>query len=435
MAIGLPRLGIMLDGNGEAYAQGTPLPRRFGMWTSANGVHLKRWIPTTTGANYEMSEQLAPLAPVREYMTVVTGTNMPTGKPGRPHCTTHTTLVTGVRNMGTSDANYTAATKSIDQVVADTIGKTTALRSLEVEVTHATAEEAGTAFHWWSHNGPNSPNICMRSCKDVFTRLFGMRPSSGSGADAGDVALRLRRSVLDAVASDAKDLDRQLGAVDRLRMQQHYEAIRAIETRLARATTTPRSPACRTPALPAISLVTSRREYDAEVELINKTMAELVGLALVCDLTRVFTFQLVHPGSELRVDTIIGRTNPGHHNMSHGPVDDIRLHKVVLHYMKELRVFIETLRSFPEGNGNLLDNCAIMAANDCGEGPTHAINDFPLLSFGRAGGLRTGIHYRAPSRENSLKLPLTLARAVGVPMAAFGVDELRATDSLSGIMS
>ncbi len=73
VAIGLPRLGVMLDGNGEAYAQGSPLPRRFGTWTSANGVHLKSWVPATTGANFALSEQLAPLEAVREYVTVVSG--------------------------------------------------------------------------------------------------------------------------------------------------------------------------------------------------------------------------------------------------------------------------------------------------------------------------------------------------------------------------
>ena len=45
IAIGLPRLEAMLDGNGTAYAGGKPLPRRFGVWAFANGVHLDRWVP------------------------------------------------------------------------------------------------------------------------------------------------------------------------------------------------------------------------------------------------------------------------------------------------------------------------------------------------------------------------------------------------------
>ena len=50
VAIGLPRLAAMLDDSGQAYAGGKPLPRRFGVWAFANGVHLDRWVPKQTGA-------------------------------------------------------------------------------------------------------------------------------------------------------------------------------------------------------------------------------------------------------------------------------------------------------------------------------------------------------------------------------------------------
>jgi hypothetical protein len=430
----------MLDDHGEAYAQtGAPLPRRFGLWAFANGVHLRRWVPAQTGAGsaWALSEQLAPLEPVRDQITVVSGTNLPFN-PGRPHCAHHTLLVTGDRQAGTADANYTAARRSIDQIVADAIGAGSPLRSLEVEVTHAPSGEAGTAFHWWSHNGPNSPNVCLRSCRAVFDRLFAARPTPGTaGAGAADLALRLRRSVLDAVARDAADLGAQVGAQDRARLEQHLDGIRAIEAWLARAAA-PAAPvpaACAPGAPPSDALTAGRGEYGPAVELVNKTMSELVALALACDITRVFTFQLVHPGSEVRVDSIVGGPNPGHHNLSHGPVDDPRLHKVVLHYMKELRVFVEALRAMPEGRGTLLGNCGIVAANDCAEGPSHGHRDYPILVIGGAGGLRAGLHHRSATGESTLRVLLTVARAAGAPLPDFGVGAARVTDSLGALGS
>src|SRR5439155_20080347 len=60
IAIALPRLDAMLDGNGLAYAGGRPLPRRFGVWAFANGVHLDRWVPKKTGRGNEWELRARP---------------------------------------------------------------------------------------------------------------------------------------------------------------------------------------------------------------------------------------------------------------------------------------------------------------------------------------------------------------------------------------
>jgi hypothetical protein len=232
VAVALPRLEVMLDGNGEAWAAGGPLPRRFGVWAIANGVHLQRWVPATTGPGYELQPQLAPLAPVKEHFTVLTGTNIPPlgANPARGHAAAHTILMTGVGMTG-GDQTYTAAGKSIDQMIAEGLPPAPR-KSIEVGVATGPGQEPGTAFHWWSHNGPNSPNICSYSCQEVFERLFtGVRreaPASG----VVDVTARTRTSILDFVKAEADDLMRTLGRPDQIRMQQHLEGIAAIERRL-----------------------------------------------------------------------------------------------------------------------------------------------------------------------------------------------------------
>src|SRR5262245_46316692 len=75
VAIPLPRLAAMLDGNGIAWADGTSLPRRFAGWFFGNGVSPPVWRPAKEGEGdtWELREQLLPLKEVKSHLTVVTG--------------------------------------------------------------------------------------------------------------------------------------------------------------------------------------------------------------------------------------------------------------------------------------------------------------------------------------------------------------------------
>src|SRR5579859_8177448 len=75
VAVPVPRLFGMLNGNATAYASGAPLPVRFGLWFFGNGIIPNRWVPSATGTGnaWTLSEQLAPLQEVKSYLSVVTG--------------------------------------------------------------------------------------------------------------------------------------------------------------------------------------------------------------------------------------------------------------------------------------------------------------------------------------------------------------------------
>jgi hypothetical protein len=64
VGIALPTLDLMLNDHGTAYADGTPLPKRFGVFFWGNGVRLNKWTPQALGAGYTLSEELAPLVNV-----------------------------------------------------------------------------------------------------------------------------------------------------------------------------------------------------------------------------------------------------------------------------------------------------------------------------------------------------------------------------------
>jgi hypothetical protein len=442
--VSLPRLDAMLNGNGTAYAAGGPLPRRFGVWAWANGAHPNLWVPAQTGATWTLTDELMPLASVKDVMTVVSGMHVPHA-PGRGHVGPHTHLMTGLTTTPVSVTGgslpYTASGPSIDQMVAAQIGKGVALPSLQVGVDGSSQGGPGEAGQWWSHNGANAPNPCIYSCRDAFNRLFGGAPAapmtgttSPPAPGPADTAAKMRKSILDTVIADTSELQAQLGSTDRARLDQHLTGIREIENRLAlMGQIGPTTPAagCHPATPPDPTLVGRAESYDIRGTLVNKTMSDLVALALACDITRVFVVQFVKPGSHIVVSSL-GVTE--YHAITHSEWTGPRVRGVVNLFMTELNVFINAIKALPEGSGSVIDNCAIMATCDCNQGPMHGSDDYPILMFGKAGGLKAGIHYRSATAENACLVPVTMAAAVGANVMPFGNGDALVTQPMSALL-
>src|SRR5688572_9425674 len=82
VTVGLPPLIGMFNANGTAYAAektNTP-PTRFVAWFNGNGIPEKYWIPSETGSGFELTPCLAPLAPFRNDIHVVTGLDNPAAR-------------------------------------------------------------------------------------------------------------------------------------------------------------------------------------------------------------------------------------------------------------------------------------------------------------------------------------------------------------------
>ena len=71
VAVALPLLDMFLDNNGQALASGAPMPVRFGTWFWGCGVNLARWVPDRTGLVYELKQELLPIAPYHDKVTVL----------------------------------------------------------------------------------------------------------------------------------------------------------------------------------------------------------------------------------------------------------------------------------------------------------------------------------------------------------------------------
>lgn len=414
--VGLPLLEAMMGP--AAWACGGGLPKRFGVFTWGNGNRPDRWTPAGEGAEFTLSDQLAPLAAHQDAICVVTGLSVKIPNEV-PHGSGAAGLLSGARLSGIGLESFTAPT--IDQIVAQSIGGATLYRSLQTAAT----DTLGLSF-----SGVNARNPAEADPFALYQRLFGdtfVEPGSGGLVDP---RLGLRRSVLDAVMSDLARLEPRLGAADKARVDQHLTGVRELELRLARLQEDPPDlEACARPPAPLPSYPDAAGR--PQVAERNRAMASIVAMALACDQTRVFGHYLTEPVS----DVLFEGATAGHHSLTHDePGDQPQVHEITVQCVTRYAEWLDALRAVPEGGGTLLDSCAVIGCTEISEGRTHSLDDIPIVIGGSAcGALKTGWHYHSATRESTSKLMLTLARAMDVVIGEFGVDEARATEGLSGV--
>jgi hypothetical protein len=440
VSVALPMLEAMAGLTRGALAQSTP-PKRFGVWFWGNGVRREHWIPGAVGAGWTPGAELAPLAALRPHFNVLTGYEVKTSR--YPHHGGATGILSGAAYQQVGTTRDTIATTfaqpSLDQVVARPWAGRTRFRSLEIGVARPTSSDEGTTFLHLSHNGPNNVNPAEHSPSALFTRLFGAgttTTTTSTTTTAPSPRDLARRSVLDAVSGQIRGLQTRLGAIDRARLEQHFDSIRSIETRLAASATSTMTAAtptasCTRPAMPTDVVDVSGRD---QIEPKNRLMSDLLAVALACDLTRVFSVQFTRPGAST-VFWQVGATNSLHGLCHNEALPQPTVHSATTFAMQQLAYFLERLRTTPDGPGaTLLDACGVLATTELSEGRTHSVDEFPILIAGRAGGaLRTGLHVRSTTRENTSKPLLSLLRAVGLPLTEFGTGLGRVTDGVPAI--
>jgi hypothetical protein len=416
VAVGLPIFDCLLNDNGNAFAQGDPIPTRFGLWFFGNGVRLNSWTPTT-GADWQPPADgaLEALVPLRDYVSVVSGLNVKT--PRHAHHSGMSAACSGGPHLKVDDVRDTIVStmkyKSVDQFAADHFQAEapSPYRSLEAAVTRFRGTDEGTTFQYLSHNGSvggeTNVNPSEESAQSFFSRLFGE-------ATAEPLIRKARASVLNAVGDQITSLRGKLGTRDQTRLDQHFDSISDLERRL-------NAPAaeCTTPANPGDFPDVAGNEQMTEK---NAAMSDLMALALACGLTRSFSIMFSTCGSGV-VMWNVGGTN-GQHYMNHTEAAPYtKQHLAMKFTMEQLAYFLTKLRDTQEGDGNLLDHCSILVATEHTQGWTHSQDDMPFLICGKGSGrLRGNYHYRGNGGNTSRAL-LTALRGAGIPLTEYGYEQ------------
>lgn len=410
VGVALPLLDCFLDDNGVAMAAtGQKIPVRFGTWIWGCGFIPQKWVPTATGHDYALPEDLALLEPYRKKLALFSGFDVKLdGVANKPHITGCLGLRTGVP---VPDENVKAPT--LDVLISQQMGKDTRFRSLEIS---SCGLERSYSYH-----AAGSPNPSETSPAELYKRIFGegfQDPNSMSFTP--DPRIMARRSVLSAVSDDRQRLMRTVGASDRQRLDEYFTSLRQIEQQLDLQLQPP-APVenFEKPASPADGPQGTEMEQVMET---HRIMAALLAKALQCNQTRVFNVLFSDTTSNLRRK---GETTT-HHTLTHEEPDDR-----ILGYQKECsyfatqsmvawKEFLDEIEKIPEGDGTLLDNCMILAHSDCSIAKAHAVEGIPTMVAGNAGGkVRTGYHL-AGKGDSIARIGLTVQQAMGVQVERWG---------------
>jgi hypothetical protein len=452
--IPLPRLAAMLDGNGVAYAAGNQPLRRFGVWFVGNGFvpHAFTPAPYKTGPLGTLSPILAPLEKVKSKITVVSGFDLKTGRPdGLPHG--H--FFGGLSGACGNPNGRTFQLPTIDQLIAvnSSMGTGVPYKSLQVGVCDGSGGISQEAYKALSSRGPNAQNVVEFSPQAQFNALFkGGAQTGPGGTTMPDPGFVSETSVLDGIREDAKALETRLGMEDRARLESHLTGLRAIEDRL-----TLLSQPKQTAAAVCSKTPTGLMGGDASATLnpaIAAAQDDIMVMALACDLTRVFFYQVSRPAANiiypwLQDVHVMGDTKPkDFHGINHRYDETLAMTggtisgadaaiKGQMHAMELFSNFLQKMDAVDEGNGTLLDNSTVIISSCISWGKTHTPWEWPCVIGGR-GGVRTGAdgkpdpngkltfaggwHYRSPDSDNFSRVLLTLANLNGANLKSIGKD-------------
>ncbi len=418
----LPSLGR------RAFAQERPAepPTRFMVFGSRQGTLIDEWRPVGAEQDFELGPLLAPLQPHASELVVVSGLDNTSAREdwGDEHERALAHLLTATPMVQAQPGGPRwAGGISLDQRVAAELGGETRFRSLELGSRAENRDAAG----FLSYAGPGQPIPAENRPRVAFERLFGE-------ADAEAVARRRldRRSVLDAVLGNLREVRCRVGAADRRRLDQHLQRVRELERRI----TEPPPANCAPPELHLESGAWARGaefSWRRDAPEVTRAMVDLLAVALSCGLTRVASLHLSgdeHPW--LRINPI-----DHWHDTLHSAEFDVMalptVRRVMTWYTEQFAYLLQRLRETEEGEGSLLDHTLVLWANDFGDGRSHDYRDVPYVLAGRAGGaLRTGrfLHYAGGAHNDLL---LTCLHALGIEADCFG-DPALCTGALPGLL-
>lgn len=414
VSVGLPILDLFLDDNGRAFAAtGQRIPVRFGTWIWGCGFVPEKWIPTATGADYELPVDLQPLAPYRDRLALFSGFDVKLdGVPNKPHITGCLGLRTGI-----PVPNDKVAAPTLDVLIGEQIGRDTRFRSIEVSTSGIQRS--------YSFQAAGSPNPSETSPLALYKRIFGEGFQDPNAAEfTPDPRTMVHKSVLSAVAEDRQRLMRSVGAEDRRRLDEYFTSLRQLEQQLALQLEPPAPVENFTMPDPPPDVTA-----DAEMEHVMEThrlMAGLLARALQCNQTRVVNVLLSDTTSNLRRR---GSTTT-HHTLTHEePVNpELGYQEQVGWFatqsMVAWRDFLDAISAIPEGDGTLLDNCLILAHSDCSIAKAHAVEGIPTMVAGNAGGrVRTGFHM-AGNADPISRIGLTVQQAMGLQVERWGTRSM-----------
>ncbi len=427
-AVALPWLESLTPARAFAGTGGAPgAPKRMAFVYVPNGADMVNWTPTEAGSDFTLPSTLEPLGDLRKELLVLSGLALDKGRANGDgagdHARAASSFLTAAQPRKTAGADIRVGV-SVDQVAAQKVGDLTSLRSLELGCDRSqisgncdSGYSCAYSFNvsWRTPTAPMPPETNPRL---AFERLFASEDAQLT-AEARARRNAQRKSVLDFVMEDARQLSPKLGHSDQRKLDEYLSSVRDLERRIERT----EKESANLPRGQFLEDVSGNRQGHIRM------MYDLLALAFQTDTTRISTFVVAHDGSNLPYPFI--GVSDGHHDLSHhqnDPEKKAKIAKINRFHLEQFAYFLRRLKETREGEGSLLDSCMIMYGSGLADGNQHAHHDLPILLAGRGGGtLSPGRHVRYAKETPLANLYLDLMDRMGVHQERFGDSTGRLT--------
>jgi hypothetical protein len=381
------------------------------------------WSPVKEGADFEFTSTLQPLEPFREYLTVISDTDLNNAsalapaEEGADHTRSSAVFLTAAHPKMTEGSDIQLGT-SLDQLYARQFGQETPLPSVQLCIENVGSLSGACGYGYscvyantisWA--SPTTPLPMEIDPRVVFENLFG----DGETAAVRSARRQADRSILDVITREVAGLRKDLDASDRRRLSDYLDDVREIERRIQKVEKYNSSPEARElPEAPA-GVPDSFEEH-------IRLMFDLQVLGFTADVTRVSTLKMGRDVSS-RVYPESGIKTPFHALSHHGenPTKIEEFARLNRYHVAKVAYFIDKLKNTPDGDGNLLDHSVVLYGSPMGDGNIHNHKRLPLFLAGHAnGGLKGNFHYRAKEGTPMGNVLLTVAHKLGVSVDRMG---------------
>ena len=367
------------------------------------GVTNETWFPDVaqTGRGYPLPEGLKPLERHQSDFTVVQGLTNQFNNEAHWGSTFWLTGANRYSQPGQSFHNSVSA----DQVAAAYLGSDTRFSSIQLgsEDVATSGHGPGLSLAWDARGKPISG---LDNPVSVFHRMFS---ADSLPLEQRQAELAQRRSVLDAVRSDAKRVERKLNKNDADKLDEYLQSIRDIETRLSKEEQWLSVPKPQAPLTEPQGSLAGRDEI--------KMMYDLIVAAFKADSTRVMTYR--QPVGTLLKSLSVPFAP---HDVSHYVPGDrtVASQRRDVAQSELLAGLIDQLKATKEPDGSsLFDHTILVYGSNIRT--IHYLDNCPTLIAGRGAGLKLGEHIVLKDKNTPLcNLWLTLLNGIGAKIKSHG---------------
>jgi len=410
--LALPYLEIM-GGTTKAATTGEKEPRRLACFYIPGAIGRNAWFPKDTGFQYTLADTHKPLEKMRDQFTVLTNLSHIQGRiSGHVH---PYNWLTG-HNINLTPGTI-SNTVSMDQVAVKHLGATW-LPSL------ALSHSGGVGTSTLSRNSLGVDIPATASYREVFERLF--PPADAAQLKEAKARINLNRSILDTALGSVKEFQRDLGHIDRTRLDQYLESIRDVEQRLNDSEDILKRGR---PKFDEASVKTEPQGKNKMREHIE-LMMDLIALAFQTDMTRVVTHSLGGEGGPNYDEykdwaQACGAPIRGAHDVHHkaqGPAGSpeakvLETRDAML--CACLARLMDKLKGIQAKDGTLLDHTVLLFGG--AQISSHSGKSFPtILAGGNKLGFKHGQHVKFEQDKKPMSnLYLTILQQLGCPVTSF----------------